>query len=110
MLSRRDVENVFDRVSDCEVEWEFWHDTGNDNVWVGSDGEWLVQVSHRDNVVVFTHNERDSDKQVGVVVGYNDDRSGIKMLLAATVDPDRTHASLRANPATEVVAAEISIR
>lgn len=110
MLTRRDAENIFGRVSDRGVSWEFWHDNGNYNIWVGSDGDWLVQVGHRESVIVLTHNDPDDDEQVGVLAHYNDDCTGVKMLAAATEDPYRTHANLRDHPATEVVAAEITIK
>jgi hypothetical protein len=110
MLTKRDAENVFDRVGNCSVEWEFWHDDGDCNIWVSSDDEWLVQVSHRDNVVVFNHDDPNSDEQVAVLTCYDDDRMGVKMLAAATANPHRLHDRLRDHPATRVISANITVK
>lgn len=109
MFTRRDAENVFDRVSEHGVDWEFWEENGDFNDWVSSDGEWLVQVSHRHDVVVLSHNDPDSDEQVLVVTPYDDERLGVKLLVAMTANPHRTHDRLRDNPATKVVSTSIAV-
>jgi len=109
MLTKRDVENVFDRVGDRGIDWEFWHDDCGCHIWVSTDGEWLLQVGHRDNLVVLTHKIPDSDEQVAVLARYDGDPMGVKMLTAATARPHRTHTSLRELPATRVISGHITV-
>ena len=109
MLTKRDAENIFDRVGERGVDWKFWHDNGDYNIWLSSDDEWLVQVGHRDNVVVLNYNDPDSDQQVAVLACYDDDRLGVKMLAGATANPHRMHATLRGHPATRIISADIAI-
>ena len=107
MFSQRDVETIFDRVEDG-VSWEFWHDNGECNIWIG-DGEWLLQVSHSDRAVVLNHNPDYNEEQVAVLARYNEPRLGVKLLTAATRNPQRLHEKLREHPTTEVTTAEISV-
>lgn len=96
MLSKRDVENILERVEEGE-EWTFWRDSGTFNCWMSADG-WVLQISHTNNQVAIT-NLRDGgwDTCAGE---YTDDRQAIHLVTLAAADVERAYNYLRGKDTT----------
>lgn len=105
MLTKRDVENVFDKVA-CE-EWEYWRDSGNYHCWFLRGGDWLLQVSHTRNEVAI-NDHRGGNGYTMTAAGYQDDRLGMAFVAAAAKDPSVAHEYLSDQPQSLVVDAEVN--
>jgi len=105
MLTKRDVENLFNRVA-CE-EWEYWRDSGNYHCWFLSGGDWLLQVSHARNEIVIS-DQQDTDPYTMTAARYHDVRLGVRFVAAAAKAPEAAHKYLSDQPQSLVVESEIS--
>lgn len=102
MLSRKDVENIFDRVEGGE-EWEFWRDSGNINNWRCRDGTWLLQVSHTHNRIAIGDVGADGDGFETAAVEYSEDRLAILLLTLAAKDVEKAYYYLREETPSTVI-------
>jgi hypothetical protein len=106
MLSQRDVENIFNRV-DGDVDWEYWRDSGHYNCWFLAEGDWMLQVSHMENVLAI-NDQRDDDGYEMATVGYDDDHLAITLVALTGMNPDEAYQHLRDLSTSTVVNADIT--
>lgn len=104
MLTKRDVENILDKV-DGET-WEYWRDSGNYHCWFLGGGDWLLQVSHTQNTVAINDQRADHGYTMATA-GYGDDRVAVAFVAGAAKDPVEAHESLSDLPQSTVVDAEV---
>jgi hypothetical protein len=98
MLSKLDVENVFDRIDDEDSEtWEYWRDSGNINCWRSSDLDWVLQVAHTCNWVAVSDVSSDGSNDGFEMTGvqYEDDRQAIALIMMAAKSPEEAYRYIR---------------